>query len=166
MKPIIPDHRAWHYFVECDDALHRIYRLPPLSSNTHGVDLHTSSQWFIISREFAEYFATASDLPETFVYEYIQYAEHVVVADEHFFGTVLRHTEFCTKHHNSNFLYLQFDRWESDMPTFERDPRKCVMVDPDKCGRSPTSLTIDDLVPMEISGALFARKVRTGLYFF
>ena len=30
-KPLSPDPRLWHYFVECDDALHRIYRLTPLN---------------------------------------------------------------------------------------------------------------------------------------
>jgi hypothetical protein len=93
-KPTNPGEGSWHYFVECDDAVHRIYRLTPLVStdfeteNT-GVDLYTSSQWFISSRDYAHYLAEAR--PGTFVHKYLQYMEHVVVADEHFFGTVLRH---------------------------------------------------------------------------
>ena len=108
MRPTNPDARAWHYFIECDDAVHRIYRLKPLTEKNSGVELYTASQWFIISVEFAEYLARAE--PTTLVRDYLEYAEHIVVADEHFFGTILRNTEFCMKHHNSNFLHLQFDR--------------------------------------------------------
>jgi hypothetical protein len=109
MKPTSPHDGAWHYFVECDDALHRIYQLKPLSKKRGGgIDLHTSSQWFVISREFALYLAEAKK--NTFLYEFLEYTQHVVVADETFFGTVLRNTPFCAKHHNWNFLHLQFDR--------------------------------------------------------
>ena len=108
MKPIRPDPAVWHHFVECDDALHRIYRLTPLMKAKHGIDLYTSSQWFIISREFAEYLAQAEQ--GTLANEFLSYAKHVVVSDETFFGTVLRQSEFCTKHHNRNYLHLQFDR--------------------------------------------------------
>jgi Core-2/I-Branching enzyme. len=156
LKPLEPHSSAFNYYIECDDAVHRIYRLPPLSASTHGVNLYTSSQWFIISREFAWYLAKAE--AGTFVYDYIQYAEHTVVADETFFGTVLRNSEFCTKHHNDNFLHLQFDRWESDIQNGQRDERKCLSPHPNRCGRSPTTLTVDDFFALELSNQLFARK--------
>jgi hypothetical protein len=156
MKPTRPSPDVWHYFVECDDSLHRIYRLNPLNNHTNGMELFTSSQWFIISREFAEYLARAE--AGTFVHQYLDYIEHVVVADETFFGTVLRHTPFCLKHHNRNFLHLQFDRWESELPSNDRDPRKCMMLDPNHCGRSPTTLTADYADILELSDDLFARK--------
>jgi hypothetical protein len=158
MKPTRPPPSTWYYFVECDDMLHRIYRLEPLQNATHGIETYTSSQWFIISREFAQYLAKAE--PGSFVSDYLEYVEHVVVADETFFGTVLRNTEYCTKHHNRNFLHLQFDRWESDLPAGQRDERKCMMLDPDHCGRSPTTMTIDYVDILELSDDLFARKVR------
>ena len=158
MKPTSPGINAWHYFVECDDALHRIYRLKPLTTANGGVELYTSSQWFVISREFALYLA--ENKPGTFVHEYLEYVEHVVVADETFFGTVLRNTEFCTKHHNWHFLHLQFDRWESDLEQGKRDLRKCMMPDPNRCGRSPTTMTMDYMDILELTGDLFARKVR------
>lgn len=109
MKPIEPHPATWQYFVECDDAVHRIYRLHPLSHKAgNGVDLYMGSQWFIISNEFAYYLAK----PEkgSMVQQFIEYAKHIIIADEGFFSTVLRHSRFCTKHHNSNFLHLQFDR--------------------------------------------------------
>jgi hypothetical protein len=158
MKPSRPDPRAWNYFVECDDALHRIYRLEPMTDVKNGMELFTSSQWWIISREFAYYLAEAR--PGTFVHQFLDYAEYIVVADETFFGTVLRNTEFCTKHTNRNFLHLQFDRWESDLPESERDERKCMMKDPNHCGRSPTTMTVDYVDILELSDDLFARKVR------
>mmetsp|Transcript_351 Transcript_351/g.369 ORF Transcript_351/g.369 Transcript_351/m.369 type:complete len:894 (-) Transcript_351:102-2783(-) len=157
MKPISPNPASWHYFVECDDAVHRIYRLQPLSKDTnHGIDQYMSSQWFVISHEFAKYLAFAEQ--GTLVQQYIEYAKHVVVADEGFFGTVLRNSEFCTKHENTNFLHLQFDIWESDLENIQRDQRKCLMPDPDRCGRSPTILSSDYLFGLEISNDLFARK--------
>lgn len=157
LQPVKPTNYVWHYFVECDDALHRIYQLPPLSTASHGADLYTSSQWFILSRDFAWYLAESA--PNSFVDQYLRYIEHVVVADETFFGTVLRHTEFCHHHHNTNFLHLQFDRWESELPATARDPRKCPMPDPDHCGRSPTIMTLDYVDILELSEDLFARKV-------
>ena len=114
MKPTRPSLGAWHYFLECDDAIQRIHRLRPLTStgyHTTGVELHTSSQWFTLSREFAHYLALAE--PGSLVHQMLLYSQHVVVADETFFGTVLRNSKFCTKHHNTNFLHLEFDRYEN-----------------------------------------------------
>jgi hypothetical protein len=108
MSPVNPSRTMWHYYVECDDAIHRIYQLHPLSAAVNGADIFISSQWFIISRSFAEYLAKAEK--GTFVHDYLSYVEHVVVADESFFGTVLRNTEFCLKHHNFNLLHYSFDR--------------------------------------------------------
>lgn len=133
--------------------------MPVLRDLVHGANSFTSSQWFIASYEFAEYLATAPH--GSFVDQYLRYAEHVVVADENFFGTVLRHTQFCHKHHNQNFLHLQFDRWESELPESKRDGRKCPMPDPNHCGRSPTIMTLDYADIMELSENLFARKVST-----
>jgi len=161
MQPTRPNNYVWHYFVECDDALHRIYQLPPLSAANTNVDLFTSSQWFILSRDFAQYLALAK--PGSFVDQYLRYIEHVVVADETFFGTVLRHTKFCHHHHNTNLLHLQFDRWESELPALSRDPRKCPMPDPNHCGRSPTVMTLDYVDILEMSTDLFARKVRVWI---
>jgi Core-2/I-Branching enzyme len=156
MKPTNPHPGVWHYFVECDDQLHRLYRLKPLSIANGGIELYTSSQWFIISRDFSYYLALAK--PGTLVHALLEYNQHVVVADESFFGTVLRNSPFCDTHHNWNFLHLQFDRWESDLDSSERDERKCIMPDPNHCGRSPTTLTMDYVDILELTGDLFARK--------
>jgi hypothetical protein len=108
LKPNNPHPSVWNYFVECDDALHRIYRLPALNKDRgNGVDIYTSSQWFMISRDFAWYLA--SPPKDSFVEYYLKYIEHAVVADEAFFGTVLRNTHFCATLHNDNYLHLQFD---------------------------------------------------------
>lgn len=155
-KPTAPSYDAWHYFVECDDALHRIYRLPPLKEKEHGIDLYTSSQWFVISRDFAHYLAYPP--PNSVIEKFLPYAEHIVVADESFFGTVLRHTAFCHYHHNFNYLHVQFDRWENELEDEIADVRKCVMPDPRHCGRSPTVMTLDYLSVLELSGHMFARK--------
>jgi hypothetical protein len=108
MKPVEPNPAAWQYFVECDDAVHRIYRLHPLTMAKNGIQQYMGSQWFIISNEFAEYLAKAEE--GSLVQQYIEYSKHVIIADEAFFSTILRNSKFCTMHHNSNFLHLQFDR--------------------------------------------------------
>lgn len=156
MKPTRPHPSAWFYFVECDDWVHRIYRQRPLNELNGGIEIYTSSQWFIFSREFAEFIAKAQ--PGTLVHDLLEYVEHVVVADEAFFGTLLRNTEFCTKHHNWNFVHLQFDHWESELEDGARDDRKCIMKNKDHCGRSPTTLTSDYSALLELTGDLFARK--------
>jgi len=159
-KPTSPHEEAWHYFVECDDAVHRIYRLPPKRWENSGIDIMTSSQWFIASREFIQYLAVAS--PGTFVYDYLQYIEHAVVADEQFFGTILRHSSFCHKHENKNFLFLEFGEWENFMhnDTSTRDTRKCLMPDPERCGRSPKDVTKERVMALDLEerNELFARK--------
>jgi hypothetical protein len=96
--------------------------------------------------------------PNTFVFEFLQYAQHVVVADETFFGTVLLHSPFCDKHHNWNFVHLQFDQWENQVALERRDPKKCIMPDPNHCGRSPTTVTMDYVDLLTLSDDLFARK--------
>jgi hypothetical protein len=156
MQPTRPHPAAWHYFVECDDWVHRIYRHRALNTWNGGIELYTASQWFVLSREFAHYLALAE--PGTLVHDMVEYMRHVVVADETFFGTILRNTPFCTKHHNWNFVHLQFDAWESEQDISQRDPRKCIMADKDHCGRSPTILTKVYAPILELSGDLFARK--------
>ena len=156
LRPNNPTPSVWNYFVECDDALHRIYRLPALNFDRgNGVDIYTSSQWFIISRAFAWYIANPPK--GSFVAKYLEYIEHVVVADEAFFGTVIRNTHFCSTLHNDNFLHIQFDRWENEAQG-ERDQRKCLFKNRNHCGRSPTTMTLDYLPVLELSGDLFARK--------
>ena len=84
----------------------------------------------------------------------------MVVADEHFFGTVLRNTHFCLTHHNDNFLHLEFGLWENDLEPHERDPSltKCLFPNPEHCGRSPSNLLDEEIGVLELSNELFARK--------
>ena len=42
LKPAVPAPTIWNYFVECDDQLHRIYRMPLIRKVTHGADLYVS----------------------------------------------------------------------------------------------------------------------------
>ena len=65
------------------------------------------------------------------------------------------------QHHNWHFLHLTFDQWENEQDLDKRDQRKCMMPDPNHCGRSPTILGLDYLDVLELSGDLFARKFDT-----
>lgn len=51
-----------------------------------------------------------------------------------------------------------FDTWENEVALKKRDQRKCVMPNKNHCGRSPTTITLDQLDILEMTGDLFARK--------
>jgi len=51
-----------------------------------------------------------------------------------------------------------FDQWENEQDLSKRDQRKCMMPDPNHCGRSPTTLGLDYIDVLELSGDFFARK--------
>ncbi len=108
MKPVDSPPSLWQYFVECDDALHRIYNLHLINPKDNHIAQYMGSQWFMISYDFAKYVASMEE--GTLVKEYREYAEHYIIADEGFFSTILRNTKFCRMHHNQNFLHLHFDR--------------------------------------------------------
>ncbi len=55
-------------------------------------------------------------------------------------------------------MYLTFDQWENEQDLSKRDQRKCMMPDPNHCGRSPTTLGLDSIDLLELSGDLYARK--------
>jgi len=97
LKPARPAESIWNYFVECDDQLHRIHRLPVITKELNNADFYTSSQWFIISKDFAHYLASPQEEEGIFLRQYLDYISKAVVADENFFGTVLRNTHFCNK---------------------------------------------------------------------
>ena len=60
----------------------------------------------------------------------------------------------------TNSLKQITSRWESELENMDRDERKCLMPDRNRCGRSPALLTKDYLFAIEMSDDLFARKVR------
>ncbi|KAL3782194.1 LOW QUALITY PROTEIN: hypothetical protein ACHAW5_005732 [Stephanodiscus triporus] len=185
LKPNNPTPSVWNYFVECDDALHRIYRLPALNKDRgNGVDIYTSSQWFITSRDFAWYLAS----PPKDSFYYLKYIEHVVVADEAvFWDCATAILTFCVTLHNDNFLHLQFDpshsflprnhfpnptefssstlfvlvlsftkRWENE--AVGRDERKCILKTAQPLWQKSNYDDSRLACPVLVSGDLFARK--------
>ena len=106
------------------------------------------------------------------------YARHVMVADENFFVTVLKNSPMCHTHENRNLVHVQFDQWEQDKETKDdaaadaaaaaaaalgrgrprRNAAKCLMPNPDHCGRSPTINTLETLPALQLSEKPFARK--------
>ena len=172
-QPNRPAPRTWHHFVECDDAMRRVWRL----REPMGVSMYAGSQWFVASRAFAGYVAGAAavnwpkatqtknraaleGLKENFATKYAKYGRHTMVADENYFSTVLKNSALCHTHENKNFVHIQFDQWEHDKPTHKADPsrNKCLMPNPNHCGRSPTLTTLGYLPVLDLAGTLFARK--------
>ncbi|CAN0399903.1 unnamed protein product, partial [Hapterophycus canaliculatus] len=52
----------------------------------------------------------------------------------------------------------KFDRYEHTLDREDRRADKCLMPNPDHCGRSPATMTLDYLSVLEHSSMLFARK--------
>ncbi|CAN0547598.1 unnamed protein product, partial [Laminaria digitata] len=50
------------------------------------------------------------------------------------------------------FFYEQFDKYEHTLDREDRRLDKCLMPNPDHCGRSPATMTLDYLSVLEHSG--------------
>jgi hypothetical protein len=110
------------------------------------------SQWFAFPRHIIQWL-----LQDSLPIKFIQYAKHIVVADEIYFTTMFRNSPFCLDLTSSNLLFSHFDVWEHEKGD-AKDERKCLSIDPDFCGRSPTILTAKDWNWIKISNGLFGRK--------
>ncbi len=150
-KPNRPSVDTWFNFVECDGAVHRVSRLTEL----RGMSMFVGSQWFAMPWHVVHWFAT-NQLPR----DYIHYAKHIVVADENYFATMFKNSPYCGELEKSNQVFVLFDKWENEKNAnkTDRDPRKCLHPNPDRCGRSPTTLTMDYKRLLQASTMLFARK--------
>ena len=149
--PNLPDPVTWFHYVECDDALHRVARL----SVPRGIHMYVGSQWFAVPHHVVRWLVE-SPLP----FQYALYAQYVVVADENFFATLLMNSPYCGMIVRRNLLFVLFDKWENEVnqEQGDRDRRKCLSPDPDHCGRSPSTLTMQFKRLLEASRASFARK--------
>ena len=149
-RPTSPE--MWNHYIECDDRVHRIGRLPL----PRGIDLFQGSQWFVIPRHAVFWIMT-----DQFPRDFIQYARRVVVSDETYFGTVLRNSPYCEDiADQKNHVFVLFDRWENEknQDITTRDKRKCLHPNPDHCGRSPMTLTNEFKRYVSMTKQLFARK--------
>lgn len=138
--------------VECDDAIHRIARL----TLPKGFHIHVASQWWTLPRHVIEWFIS-DPLPIGFM----DYAQHYIVADENYFATMILNSPYCGDVVQKNHVMVMFDKWENDLKTGKsgrKDRRKCLHPYPDHCGRSPTTLTMQDVDIVRSSKMLFARK--------
>ena len=118
--------------------------------------MHVGSQWFSLPRHVVTWLLE-NPLPK----QYESYAQYVVVADENYFSTLISNSPYCGDIVRTKNIFLLFDKWENELSgerTHTRDLRKCLSPDPDHCGRSPSTLTIQFKQLLEISHALFARK--------
>ncbi|CAM9930830.1 unnamed protein product, partial [Ectocarpus fasciculatus] len=149
--PNVPAPELWHHYVECDNRGHRITRM----ATPRGMHLFMGSQWFILPRHAVQWLLTDS-LPR----EFIEYAKHIMVADEHYFTTLIKNSPYCADQVGKNLNYLVFGEWEQELLSRngEKDVRKCNQPDPQHCGRSPTTLTKQFLRSVKASRSLFARK--------
>ena len=146
-----PMPEMWQMYVECDDALHRIARMPLL----RGMNMHIGSQWFALPKHVVDWY-----LHNPLPIEYIQYAKYITVADENYFSTLFKNSPYCQSHDSKNLLFVLFDKWENEKAAnlSMTDKRKCLHPDPEHCGRSPTTLTTEYRRLLQVSRFMFARK--------
>lgn len=142
---VVPLPELLHQYVECDGFVHRVARL----TRPRGISVFVGSQWFAMPRHVAEWL-----LSDPLPIKYMQYAQHVVVADEQYFATMLMNSPYCRDMMNRDINYLIF----TDFLAERGNIHKCLHPDPLRCGRSPTTLTIDMQPTIQMSHALFARK--------
>ena len=145
METLDPLPELLHSYVECDGFVHRIARL----TRPRGIAVYGGSQWFAIPKHVAKWLVT-NQLP----INYIEYAQHIVVADEQYFATMLMNSPYCEDMMNRDLNYLIFTDWNVE----KGNVHKCLLPDPLRCGRSPTTLTMKMLPAIEMTQALFARK--------
>lgn len=82
------------------------------------------------------------------------------MADENYFSTMLMNSPYCKDNIQKNLIFVVFDKWEHER-NYTRNPRKsykCLHIDPNQCGRSPTTLTMEFKHLISSSRSLFARK--------
>lgn len=91
-----------------------------------GIDAYVGSQWFVYSREFAQYLRSDS-FPQLVMAHY----EHTWIADEGYFATVLMGSPFANTRIHHNLRYIIFDQihpytWTAaDFPVLERQVDSC-----------------------------------------
>ena len=146
-----PMPEMWQMFIECDDKLHRVARMPIL----RGMNMHVGSQWFALPRHVVDWY-----LHNPLPISYIDYAQHIVVADENYFATLFKNSPYCRDQGTMNLLFVLFDKWENERAAnlSAVDRRKCLHPDPEHCGRSPTTLTTEYRRLLQVSRFMFARK--------
>ena len=80
-----------------------------------------------------------------------------MVADENFFATLLKNSPLCRAHENTNLVHVQFDQWEHDKASHQvrANAAKCLMPNPNHCGRSPTVNTLEYFPVLQLADDLF-----------
>ena len=73
---------------------------------------------------------------------------------------MVMNSPYCEDIVKKNHVLVMFDKWENELKSSggEKDRRKCLHPYPDHCGRSPTTLTMEDIKLVKASKMLFARK--------
>lgn len=124
------------YWVEDFGILKKLGpRLPFSHYFSEGISIYNGTQWKMINRQFAEYAVTSS-----FAFDLQDYFRYTFMPDELYFQTLIMNSSFKGTVVNNHYRYLKMEKRDNNM--FFR----------------PKTITIDLLVEMYASNALFARK--------
>ena len=114
-----------HTYIECNNYMYQIgTRTVP-----KGIQYYKGSQFFCISRNFAEYIAYPAT-NDTLLQGLYSVYNHTIVPEERFFATALQNSKFCSTHYISNVHMIN---WEKGC--------HCHRPSADFCGCSPLTLT-------------------------
>ena len=103
--------------------------VPELYLRVSTIQYYAGSQFFCISRNFAEYIAYPAT-NDTLLQGLYSVYNHTIVPEERFFATALQNSKFCSTHYISNVHMIN---WEKGC--------HCHRPSADFCGCSPLTLT-------------------------
>ena len=117
-----------HTFVECDEYM---YRIGPRTL-PQGIQYYSGSDFFCLSRNFAEYVTDTSGNNDTLLQGLYSVYNYSIAAPERFFLAALQNSQFCSMHYSSN---IRMVNWDS------KKGCHCHRPTADWCGCSPLTLT-------------------------
>ena len=136
-----------HTYVECNNYM---YQIGPRTL-PKGIQYYAGSDFFCISRDFAEYI-TFPATNDTLLQGLFSVYNHTIVPAERFFVTALQNSQFCSTQYFSN---IRMVNWEGKIGCH------CQRPSADWCGCSPLTLTqkrMDYINAARNHDAFFGRK--------
>ena len=116
-----------HTYVECNDYMYQIGpRILP-----KGIQYYAGSDFYCISRNFAQYIAYPA-ANDTLLHGLYSVYNHTIVPAERFFTTALQNSQFCSTHYSTNIRMINWDG---------KKGCHCERPSADWCGCSPLTVT-------------------------
>eukprot|EP00658_Telonema_sp_P-2_P051720 TRINITY_DN3981_c0_g1_i7.p1 TRINITY_DN3981_c0_g1~~TRINITY_DN3981_c0_g1_i7.p1 ORF type:complete len:659 (+),score=161.08 TRINITY_DN3981_c0_g1_i7:1385-3361(+) len=150
-----------HWFLECTDARH-VYKLPGIKPTMSGVQNFGGSQWFVLTRPFAQQVVkclngkSVGDEEEcTYIRDMFEYFRYSLIPDESFFQSVAMASPWCSTVAPRGLTFISWEKKTAE----QQHENNCLHKDlVDWCGNSPGFIMGNMTNLMFDSYQLFARK--------